>query len=987
MTTNIFPRQMGDQRPMDTLVDAPPELPRPHAEIVDFTDPDSAALQGYAEHTRPRAAELLQILSLDKPYIRGHGDYLCYRDEEGDEVKVLDLAGGYGSLILGHNHPELRRLAIAQLSQEMPTHAQMSIRGEAGLLCRDLDTELHAATGRHFVITLGNSGAEAVEAAAKHARMVQLARLDAFAEQVERQLARIRAAEVDAKRLGGRLELALDGKSYADFDAFAAAVRARNADSLAAAAPRFLAAQGAFHGKTMGALALTHKPLFRDSFLRGDTNTTFFDWRSLLADPEAVRTLIASGAYSLILPGAVVDGQVTYRQEHFNAYAALFLEPIQGEAGVIPVPAEAAVALVAEARAAGVTVVIDEIQSGFYRTGALLASSRMGLVGDYYLLGKSLGGGLAKISACAVTREQYLPRFGLLHTSTNVEDDPSCGIARKALEIAGKLSDAVQDRGDRLKAGFEALRKRYPEVIREVRGEGLMLGIAFTDMKLRQSYGLQLLARSGYMGYVLAGYLLHEHQVRVAPALGASTVIRIQPSAYIKEAEIERVLAVFEQLCRIMANEDIYKLIEFALPKDMRGLRPLGDFRQGEIALEPPAEGMRRVGFLTHYIDAAHLRVADPSLALLDTDTLEELLGRMLPVIEPIVLGRRAITASHGGQASVVFAGIPVTSGMIRRTLLDQDESQLQALCHRGVATLRDEFGCAVVGLGQYTSILTKNGQSVPDAATIVTTGNSYTVHIGVQAVLATARERGWDTRDLTIGIIGAGGNICTAYAQCFAHHAGRMRLYGGDHARGLRKAERAADTVLRQTLNDLANGGTPRSGFEQAVAAAAGQIDSGAQTRPWPHFHQYWRDQDLSPALQVVDSLDALGDCDVLVVATNAVEPFLGPEHCKPGAIVCDISVPVNCREDLFDNDLGITVLLGGEVALPNAEEMPVKGMRLARGMAYACLSETILLGLENGHPSCSYGNIQPYQVDAMGALGEKHGFRLGHRKQTRIF
>src|SRR6185312_14058367 len=221
-------------------------------------DTGEAAADGYAQHTRPLAAELLQMLGLDKQYTRARGDHLFYR-EQGREIKVLDLAGGYGSLILGHNHPELRRVAIDQLRQEMPTHAQMSIRGEAGLLCRDLDAELNAATGRHFVVTLANSGAEAVEAAAKHARMAQSARLNAFMEQVERQLARVRAACAET-----RLELTLDGNSTTDFETFRAAVRARNEAALAEAGCRFLAAQGAFHGKTMGALALTHKPSFRD---------------------------------------------------------------------------------------------------------------------------------------------------------------------------------------------------------------------------------------------------------------------------------------------------------------------------------------------------------------------------------------------------------------------------------------------------------------------------------------------------------------------------------------------------------------------------------------------------------------------------------------------------------------------------------------------------------------------------------------------------
>src|SRR5258708_2836595 len=116
-------------------------------------------------HLKPRLARLLQAIGLDIVYERGAGDHLYYRDELGLEVEVLDLVGGYGSLLLGHSHPVLVTEAQRLLAEGRPMHAQGSVREYGERLAR----ELSRRAGGGFRVVFANSGAEAVEAAMKHA--------------------------------------------------------------------------------------------------------------------------------------------------------------------------------------------------------------------------------------------------------------------------------------------------------------------------------------------------------------------------------------------------------------------------------------------------------------------------------------------------------------------------------------------------------------------------------------------------------------------------------------------------------------------------------------------------------------------------------------------------------------------------------------------------------------------------------------------------
>jgi acetylornithine/succinyldiaminopimelate/putrescine aminotransferase len=398
---------------------------------------------------KPRLCELLDLLRLGVAFHRASGDRLWFR-EKGREVEVLDLAGGFGSLLLGHNHPALVAEAQTILVSGRPIHAQGSKRTLAGRLAR----ELSRRCGGDYRVVLANSGAEAVEAAMKHAMLETGART-------------------------------------------------------------FVALERAFHGKTLGAVQLTANAEVRDPFV--------------LPSLEVAR----------VRPNDLAHLEATFAR--LPEMAGFVYEPIQGEGGVRPLDdafLERAAKLCA---ARGVPMIADEIQTGLGRTGTFLASP---FRPDYLLLSKALGGGLAKISALLIRSDRHVADFDRLHTSTYAEDDFSSAIALKALELIDDLVIArCREKGERLLAALRRLQEKYPAVIADVRGRGLMVGLSFHSLPRSRSFLLRLLSAQDDLALVLAGYLFNVHRIRVLPTLSDPHTLRIEPSAFISEADLDRFVA------------------------------------------------------------------------------------------------------------------------------------------------------------------------------------------------------------------------------------------------------------------------------------------------------------------------------------------------------------------------------------------------------------------------------------------------------------
>ncbi len=211
-----------------------------------------------------------------------------------------------------------------------------------------------------------------------------------------------------------------------------------------------VAAENSFHGRTSAALALTGKSSIRDPFGPFGITVRFVPF----GDEQALRAAVRPDC------------------------AALFLEPGQGEAGVIPAPAGYLRAARDACDDAGALLVLDEIQSGIGRTGAWFAHQLDGVTPDVITLAKGLGGGLP-IGACIGLGECGAALGKGDHGSTFGGNPVACAAALAVLdtiEADGLLARAAAT-GDQLMTGIAAV--RHP-LIAEVRGRGLWLAIALT---------------------------------------------------------------------------------------------------------------------------------------------------------------------------------------------------------------------------------------------------------------------------------------------------------------------------------------------------------------------------------------------------------------------------------------------------------------------------------------------------------------------------
>ncbi|MGZ3505183.1 MAG: aspartate aminotransferase family protein [Vulcanimicrobiaceae bacterium] len=269
---------------------------------------------------------------------------------------------------------------------------------------------------------------------------------------------------------------------------------------------KIVGTENAYHGKTMGALSASGREYFKEAY------------RPLV--PDVVQ---------------IPYGDASALDDALKDAAAFIVEPVQGEGGV-NVPPPGYLRAVREAcDRTGALFIADEVQTGLGRCGMAFGCDRDGVVPDVMTLAKGLSGGIVPVGAFIVRPAVWNAAYAkapLMHTSTFGGNELACAAALAAMQVLEEdgLVENARARGEQLIAGARALAQRYPQVVREVRGAGLLVGVELTN--------------EGYGGWIIPEML--KAGVTAAWTLNMQRVIRLEPPLVVSNGEIERALAALE---------------------------------------------------------------------------------------------------------------------------------------------------------------------------------------------------------------------------------------------------------------------------------------------------------------------------------------------------------------------------------------------------------------------------------------------------------
>ena len=803
---------------------------------------------------------------------------------DADGTEYLDFVGAYGALPFGFHHPQIVE-AVEQFCRSMePTFVQPSILDAAGELGRRL-IDLAPPGLRH--VTFTNSGAESIEVAIKLARSAT-----------------------------GRLGI--------------------------------VATHNGFHGKTLGALSATGRPVYQTSFgapVPGFVHVPY-------GDVEALEAVLAADAPQI---------------------AAFIVEPIQGEGG-INVPPPGYLARAARlCRESGVLFICDEVQTGLGRTGAMFACESEGVRPDILTLAKALGGGMVPIGAVLSTADCYSEDFALKHTSTFAGNAMGCRIAIRSLDLLTANGHAlvrhVATTGEYFRQRLSDLQARFPHLVTAVKGRGFLLGVELTDSMdaFERPSLLSSMAEQGSLALGFASYLLNVHHIRVAPTLFGARVMRIEPALVAEPAMADALVKAMEAGLTLLDRVDSAAFFGHFVGFDAVATAPASPARSRPTLRSMPSES--RFGFVMHPLDLTSYVDMDHGLAAYRSDQLEALVARLgrcrLPELsQTLVVGKGRVTSADGASTEGEFLGVPKTAA----ELMEVSGTMARDLVAEAVqlAALR---GARIVGLGGFTSIVTRNGLDLLDLDMPLTTGNSYTVAAGLNAVRAIMRRLDLAPAQTSVAVLGASGSIGCALATLLASQVGRVTLI----ARPTRTSDGRLAQVATAIAMHVAARGRVRDVQDGSVADML--LRRGAEAMnssvAWLHSEGL--------VIRTTDAVSALRAADIVVTATSSVSGVVDATTLRPGAVVCDISRPFDVTEDVRAARPDVLVIDGGLIDLPGGLHHLDVSLGLPDGVVYACMAETILMALESRFQHGSIGNdLDPMSVLDLQERAERHGFAL---------
>jgi ornithine--oxo-acid transaminase len=313
--------------------------------------------------------------------------------------------------------------------------------------------------------------------------------------------------------------------------------------------PGILYARGSFHGLTAGALSLMNDEFWREGFgpqLQDTTAVAF-------GDIEALEKALAS-----------------------KKFAAFFVEPVQAEAGIQVPPANYLQQAQSLCHKQGSLLVLDEVQTGMFRTGTFLAAHQFGVHPDIVILAKALSGGLMPVSATLMTEQVYNSvysslRRAIVHTSTFSENALSmrAGLATLKVLENEQLGPRATILGERFRDKLRHALAPYA-LVKEVRGMGLLCGIEFAPPKnlaLRALYEAFHRIHPAMFGQVMVMRMFREKNFLTQICGNNFTVLKAAPPLVISEAHLDEFVAAIRDVVALADSSPAFWTEALALAR------------------------------------------------------------------------------------------------------------------------------------------------------------------------------------------------------------------------------------------------------------------------------------------------------------------------------------------------------------------------------------------------------------------------------------
>ncbi len=295
-----------------------------------------------------------------------------------------------------------------------------------------------------------------------------------------------------------------------------------------------LAAKNAFHGLTCGALSLMDHGFWSEGFGPLLPGVTFVDFDNTEALERELST---------------------------HKYAALILEPIQGEGGIVLPSAGYLQSAQELCRRHGTLFVLDEVQTGLYRTGKFLAAHHYDLDPDMVILAKALSGGLIPVGAVLMTDVVYDSVYSslkraIIHTSTYSENSLAIRAGLSTMEVLEeeRLGERALELGERFRMRLKKALAGY-EMVAEVRGIGFLNGIVFQQpqtLGLRLSYEAFRHIHSAMFGQMVVMRLYREHGVLTQICGNNFMVLKAAPPLNASETSMDHFVRSLQQVMEVV---------------------------------------------------------------------------------------------------------------------------------------------------------------------------------------------------------------------------------------------------------------------------------------------------------------------------------------------------------------------------------------------------------------------------------------------------